>query len=148
MPSSGVAALLAGAERFVSTSVVTARRLDETLTWRTVHGDELRARPGDWELTDADGDRWTVAPETFARTYRRLPDGRRFVKHEEVEAVRVRESVCVPTHEGPVVARPGDWLLRDAAGVMWPVPNVRFRARYRPASVADTGASDSPSRSM
>jgi len=124
-------ALLAGAARFTPTAVVRARRLDHPLSWRDSRGTTLRAAAGDWELTDPDGARWTISPEAFARSYHRLPDGR-FAKHETVEAVRLRRAVEVPTREGPVTAQPGDWLLRDAEGAVWPVPDALFRARYRP----------------
>ena len=131
MPSTEVDGLFQGAARYRPTAVVTARRLTEPLTWHTEGGATLSAQPGDWELTDADGDRWTVEPAAFARSYRRRPDGR-YAKHEFVDAVRVAHGIDVPTTEGPSTARPGDWLLRDAGGAVWPVPDHTFRDRYSP----------------
>lgn len=125
-------ALLAGAARFLPTAVVTAHPLDEPLTWAGPHGSRLSAAAGDWLLRDAAGATWTVAPDTFARTYRRLSDGR-YARHEPVRAARLTGPVEVETREGRVTARAGDWLLRDAAGAVWPVPDGQFRERYRPA---------------
>jgi hypothetical protein len=125
-------ALFRPARRFEPTTVVTARRLTAPQSWHTDAGTPLRAEPGDWELTAPDGDRWTITDNAFTRSYRQRPDGR-YGKWEVVEAVRLRRPVEVPTAEGPSSGRPGDWLLRDDTGAVWPVPDRRFRDRYRPA---------------
>lgn len=132
-PSEEIDALLRDAARYEPTTVAHARQLCEPLIWHNENGATLRAEVGDWELADDDGKRWTVAPDSFSRTYRRLPDGR-YVKHEPVDAVRLRAPLAVPTREGSSTAEPGDWLLRDAEGALWPVPDEVFRARYRPAA--------------
>jgi PGDYG protein len=131
MSSPEIAALLDQAQRYQPCTVVSAHRLVAALTWRTDRGAPMRAEPGDWELTDEQGNRWTVEPETFARSYRRQPDGR-YAKHELVDAVQLTYPLEVPTTEGVSTARIGDWLLRDAAGAVWPVPDQQFRVRYRP----------------
>jgi len=132
VPSVDFTALLVDAAPYQPTAVVSARRLTEPLTWRSDRGATLHAAAGDWELTASNGDRWTVAPEAFDRSYRQLPDGR-YAKHETVHAVQLTRSVQVPTREGTSTASSGDWLLRDANGALWPVPDEVFRTRYRPA---------------
>ena len=64
-----VAALLARAKPYRPVAVVSTRRLSEPLTWPSDRGATLRAAVGDWELTDAEGARWTIAPATFAPSY-------------------------------------------------------------------------------
>lgn len=132
MHPTDVAALLTDAAPYRPTAVVSARQLPEAVEWRSEQGVSLQGAAGDWELTDDDGDRWTVEPAAFARSYRRLPNGR-YAKHETVEAVRLTRAVEVSTREGLSAAQTGDWLLRDARGAVWPVPDAVFRARYRPA---------------
>jgi hypothetical protein len=129
--SADPAALLADAKPYRPIAVVTARRLTEPLTWLSERGDPLRGAAGDWQLTDADGNQWTIAPATFARSYRRRPDGT-YAKHEVVEAVRLAGPALIPTREGPSAANAGDWLLRDATGAVWPITDRLFQARYRP----------------
>ena len=91
-----------------------------------------------WELTDDHGNRWTVEAEAFARSYHRRPDGR-YAKHELVHAVQLTRGVRVTTTEGISAAQAGDWLLRDAEGAVWPVPDETFRARYRPVETPGWG---------
>jgi len=130
MPPVEIAALLEQAAQYRPSTVVSAHRLDAATTWETDRGATLRAEAGDWELTDEQGNRWTVEPATFARSYHRRPDGR-YVKHEPVDAVRLTRDLDVPTAEGMSTAHAGDWLLRDARGAVWPVPDDVFRTRYR-----------------
>jgi hypothetical protein len=131
MAATEITALLEHAATYEPTAVVRARRLPEGATWLTDRGAPMQAEAGDWELTDDSGGRWTVQPETFARSYRRLLDGR-YAKVERVNAVQLTSELQVPTAEGVSPARAGDWLLRDADGAVWPVPDETFRARYRP----------------
>lgn len=135
MVATEIAALLERAALYQPTAVVRARRLSSPTAWRTDRNATMQAAAGDWELTDDAGDRWTVASGTFDRSYHRRPDGR-YAKHERVEAVRLPRDLQVPTTEGLSAAHAGDWLLRDARGAVWPVPDETFRARYRPAEPA------------
>jgi hypothetical protein len=125
-------ALFRHARRYRPTAVVSARQLTDPLVWRTSRGADLRAEAGDWELVDDDGDRWTVAADTFTRSYQRSPDGH-YRKRELIDAVRLTGRAEISTLEGAATAEIGDWLLRDAVGAVWPVPDGTFRARYRPA---------------
>lgn len=122
--------MLEHAAPYRPSSVVSATRLPAATSWRTDRGNRMRAEAGDWELTDDHGNRWTVEAEAFARSYHRRPDGR-YAKHELVHAVQLTRGVPVTTTEGISAAQAGDWLLRDADGAVWPVPDETFRARYR-----------------
>lgn len=124
-------AMFRHARRFQPTAVVSARRLTRPLSWLSESGARLQAQPGDWELTD-DGNSWTITADAFARSYQARSDGR-YAKKEIVQAVRLAEPVEVSTAEGPSTGRPGDWLVRDPVGAVWPVPDHTFRRRYRPA---------------
>lgn len=132
MTPAELAELFGSARSYRPVSVVTARRLSEPLTWYSERGAELHAAVGDWELVDAAGARWTVAPATFARSYRPRSDGR-YEKHEMVQAVRLTEPAQIPTREGLSAANRGDWVLRDSSGAVWPVVDRVFRDRYDPA---------------
>jgi hypothetical protein len=99
---------------------------------RTSRGADLRAEAGDWELIDPDGDRWTVAADTFTRSYQRSPDGH-YRKRELIDAVQLTGRAEISPLEGAATTEIGDRLLRDAVGAVWPVPDRTFRARYRPA---------------
>jgi hypothetical protein len=74
-------------------------------------------------------DEWTVEADIFARTYRRLPDGR-FTKDATVDAVRTEQALDVPTREGVARAEPGDWVLRGVDGELWTVTDDYFRTHY------------------
>lgn len=124
-------AMFRHARSYQPTAVVSARRLSAPMSWLSDSGARLQAQPGDWELTDG-ASCWTITADAFARSYRPQPDGR-YAKKEIVQAVRLDEPVEVATAEGPSTGRPGDWLVRDPVGAVWPVPDDTFRKRYRPA---------------
>lgn len=119
------------APRYRSVAVVRAERLTAARSWRSGRGAELRARRGDWQLSDDSGASWTVADDIFRRTYRRRADGL-FAKSGTVRAIQVSAEVEVPTLEGPARAEPGDWVLRGADDDIWPVTDEHFQAHYRP----------------
>jgi hypothetical protein len=124
------AELLRGARRYRSTAVVRATRLARPYTWRTARGSALSARAGDWRLSDG-VEEWTVEADIFARTYRRLPDGR-FTKDAPVDAARTDRPLDVPTCEGVARAEAGDWVLRGVDGELWTVTDAYFRSTYTP----------------
>ncbi|WP_414464385.1 hypothetical protein [Hyphomicrobium sp. DY-1] len=39
-------------------------------------------------------------------------------------------SITIPTPEGPALARPGDYIVRDAAGNFFPMSQLAFEAKY------------------
>jgi hypothetical protein len=95
-------------------------------------GDLQRAQAGDW-LVDNGGDVYTVAAETFERTYRELSPGR-WVKTAPVWAERATQPGSVGTQEGVTHYAAGDWLVcnhedgRDA----YAVGAAKFEQLYEP----------------
>lgn len=112
--------------------VVTARKLDATHEWLTSEGSELRGERGDWLVVDAAGVERTVSAAQFPQMYRPLGGGR-FRRSGTVLARRATAEEVVDTLEGAALARPGMWVLTDAAGGSWPVPDNVFRAGYEPS---------------
>lgn len=124
--------------RYTRQGVVTAVRREEAWEWQAHDGSTMSAGAGHWDVEDGTGSRWSVEPEVFAATYRHL-EGDRYARVGEVDARRMPGGGRVETLEGPVDAQPGDWLLRGAAGELWPVAAERFSRDYRPVEDADGG---------
>ena len=90
---------------------VSAVRLDletDGLVYRK-WGGEQRAKRGDW-VVDNHGDVYTVDAEVFARTYRRLPDGR-YLKVTPVWAEVADSDGSIPTKEGRSTYAKGDYVV-------------------------------------
>ena len=116
-------------QRFRRTGTVTARQRHEPWTWISQNGDEMRAEPGDWEVSDGDGPPWSVNKERFAETYQ-------YVQGDEWRRTGIALARCavegeiVETREGPGLARAGDWVVKGERGEQWPVPQADFRKNY------------------
>lgn len=78
------------------------------LRYRKWGGDQV-AKPGDW-LVDNGGDVYTVAADTFARTYRQVGVGA-WLKTTPVWAVQATSAGRVRTQEGETAYDAGDWLV-------------------------------------
>lgn len=116
-------------ERFV---VAVQLALDtDGLTYRK-WGHEQRARAGDW-LVDNDGDVYTVAADTFARTYREVRRGT-WVKTTPVWAERAATAGSVATREGRSEYAAGDWIVSNNAdgSDAWAIGAAQFEALYEP----------------
>lgn len=74
-------------------------------------GDRQRACAGDW-LVDNGGDVYTVAAESFARTYREVSPGR-WLKTTPVWVERATQAGSVGTQEGRTHYEAGDWLVSN-----------------------------------
>jgi hypothetical protein len=115
---------------------VTARVLTKRTTWTTTHGDRLVAAPGDWWLTsDTHGAGWSVRDDAFRAAYTRVAGDTYVARGADVTARRIRIGEApevVVSLEGPETARPGDWIVRDAAGNEWVIDAVDFEAKYAP----------------
>lgn len=118
------------ATRFRRTGTVWAWRLAEVREWQNSNGDSLRAEPGDWWVVSPDGRQRSVASDVFADLYVQV-DGQLYRRSGEVTARRVHAWENVMTLEGAAHAKPGDWIVSDAAS-SWPVPDTDFRAGYSP----------------
>ena len=75
-------------------------------------GDTQTAQAGDW-LVDNGSEVYTVAADSFARTYRQISPGR-WLKTGSVWAQQVRRSGSVATKEGKTHYKAGDWLVSNA----------------------------------
>ena len=100
-------------------------------------GHEQLAREGDW-LVDNDGEVYTVAADTFARTYRAVSKGL-YVKTTCVWAEQASTAGQVTTLEGRTAYQPGDWLVSNQAdgGDAYAIPADRFATLYEPDVSSD-----------
>jgi hypothetical protein len=74
-------------------------------------GDVQRAAAGDW-LVDNGGDVYTVAAQTFERTYKQVGPGR-WIKSTPVWAEQAQQAGDVATQEGRTHYESGDWLVSN-----------------------------------
>lgn len=117
-------------QRYRRFGVVRATQLTDPHPWQTATGETLIGQPGDWLVTDAAGSTRTVTDASFRATHLRL-DGDRWQRTSEVDARPVRPGERVQTQEGPTTAGTDGWVVRDADGNHWIVPEEKFRDSYR-----------------
>ncbi|WP_026909786.1 RyR domain-containing protein [Patulibacter minatonensis] len=115
--------------RYRRSGSVAARRLDASWAWGTESGAEMSAQPGDWRVSDADGNAWSVTDTDFRRTYEHV-QGETYRRTGVVSARATRAGEQVVSTEGIETARAGDWVVEDDAGKQWIVPAARFAASY------------------
>jgi hypothetical protein len=113
---------------------VTAIRLEldfDGLAYRKWGGAQ-RAQRGDW-LVDNAGDIYTVAADSFARTYREVAPGR-YVKTAPVWAEQAAQAGSVATQEGRTHYQAGDWLVSNQADGQdgYAVDAATFQRLYEP----------------
>jgi hypothetical protein len=96
-------------------------------------GAEQRAKPGDW-LVDNDGDVYTVDADAFARTYRKVDEGR-YAKTTPVWAERATAPGAVTTKEGMTPYGAGDYIVSNTAdrSDQYAMPADVFDKLYEPA---------------
>ena len=115
--------------------LVAAEPLTSAWEWATRNGDRVRARAGDYRVTDlSTGCQWSVTPQALAAGY--VPLGAdRYRSRGQVTARRLEPGaspVRVASLEGPETALPGDWVVTDQDGNDWVVADAWFVERYRP----------------
>lgn len=76
-------------------------------------GADQRAQAGDW-LVEHDGQVYTVAADSFARTYRAAGPGR-WLKTTPIWAEAATQDGSVATKEGRTYFKAGDWLVSNQA---------------------------------
>jgi len=93
-------------------------------------GHEQRAQAGDW-LVDNGGEVYTVAADSFARSYRELSPGR-WIKAAPVWAERAPQAGSVATKEGLTAYQAGDWLVSNGAdgSDAYAIAAARFEQLY------------------
>ncbi|MGB7983274.1 MAG: hypothetical protein WCF36_21035 [Candidatus Nanopelagicales bacterium] len=118
------------ARRFRRVGVVSAHRLDDSVTWRTASGDMLCGNAGDWWVEGPAGVVRSVTHLEFTATYEPLGEGR-YQRSGFTTARQVDVEEVVDTLEGPARALPGDWVVTGPNGNSWPVPDQVFRHSYK-----------------
>jgi hypothetical protein len=108
---------------------VTANVVDEAWTWTNPAGDVLQAKRGDWRVSNAEGDVWSVARDVFEQTYEHVA-GTRWRRIGEVKARPAVEGEVVESLEGSERARAGDWVMEGPAGERWVTSAAHFSAYY------------------
>jgi hypothetical protein len=95
-------------------------------------GNTQHARAGDW-LVDNGGDIYTVAADTFTRTYRQTSPGR-WTKTTPVWAERAAQAGSVATQEGRTQYEAGDWLVSNAedGSDAYAMSAAKFDQMYEP----------------
>ena len=106
-------------------------------------GNEQRAKAGDW-LVDNDGDVYTVAAESFARTYRQAGPGR-WLKTAPVWAEQAAVAGSVATQEGRTQYEAGDWLVSNNAdgSDAYAIGKAKFESMYEPSPEGGAAGSKS-----
>jgi hypothetical protein len=108
-------------------------------------GDTQRAKVGDW-LVDNEGDIYTVADDSFSRTYRLLSPGR-WVKAAPVWAEQAAQAGAVATKEGRTHYEAGDWLVSNGedGSDAYAISATKFEQMYEPepGTVASSPGADS-----
>ena len=95
------------------TALVTAVQLDLDTEGFTYNkwGSTQKCRRGDW-LVNNNGDTYTVARESFARTYERVSQGV-YIKSAPVWAEIAAQDGTVTTNEGVRAYKAGDYLVSN-----------------------------------
>ena len=120
-----------GWSRFLRVGTVRATRLDYGFDWTSPRGDRLHGNPGDWRVEDESGGVRAVKDASFRATHERVGEDR-WRRVAVVRARTARSGERVDTQEGPSIAEEGDWLVEDADGHRWLVPNEHFVTAYTP----------------
>jgi hypothetical protein len=116
---------------FKRIGLVQAKQLGKPRRWTLRTGEEMRGNPGDWQVTDSEGNLRTVTDPEFHGSHE-LVKGRTWRRIGVHRAWQVTEDVLVRTKEGDATARPGDWVVQGPAGERWPVRDEQFRRGYLP----------------
>ena len=107
---------------------VKAQKLTDTFQWQSTDGNNLVGEKGDY-LIESDGNRWTVQPEIFEKTYSENSDGT-FTKTAQVIAVKVNAALTINTLEGESVVHEGDYLLCGESADVWSIDSTNFVKKY------------------
>lgn len=117
---------------FERVGTVIAVQLTQPLEWRTQGGALMRGEAGDWVITDPTGGPRTAKDANFRATHVRA-HGDRWRRVARVHARRAQPGETVNTQEGVLVAgEAAAWVVKDASGAEWIVPEEHFQRTYRP----------------
>ena len=118
------------AARFERVGLVRAVRLTEPLTWTNYTGEEMRGRPGDWQIIDDLENLRTATDTDFLSSHEQVSEGQ-WRRVGTFLAWQVEEAVVVRTKEGKSTARAHDWIVEAPSGERWPVENGQFGWSYQ-----------------
>jgi len=86
---------------------------------------------------------YTGTPSSFAECMMFIQDGHSDFKHlppapddphvEPGIGVMANGEILIPTLEGTMTCRPGDWIIRGVKGEVYPCKSDIFEATYEPA---------------
>ena len=118
-----------------STSFVTAVQLDldtEGFKYNKWGGEQV-AKKGDW-LVDNEGDKYTVARDSFAKTYKMVTPGV-YVKSAPVWAEVAEKAGKARSQEGETAYKPGDYLVsnNEDGTDAYAIDKEKFASMYEPA---------------
>jgi hypothetical protein len=117
-------------QRYRRTGTVTATRHAKPWPWTTASGETMRARAGDWEVSDGDGSSWSVRDKIFRSSYEHI-DGNRWRRTGCCRARPARDGETVDTLEGQSIATGFDWVVEGTQGERWLVPDDVFARHYQ-----------------
>ena len=114
--------------------IVTAVQIDldtdgfSYLKW----GGEQRCHARDW-LVSSDHDCYTIANDSFLKTYRQVSPGR-YEKHTLVQARQADSAGSISTREGQTAYATGDYLIENGADETdtYAISELRFHELYEP----------------
>lgn len=121
----------AAVRRFERIGLVRAVRLTRALTWTSQAGEQMRGEPGDWRVTDDEGNVRTVGDPEF-RSSHELVGGDLWRRVGVYLAWPASEEMVIRTKEGNATARAGDWVVEAPGGERWPVSAGQFEWSYQP----------------
>jgi hypothetical protein len=116
-------------QRYQRTGILTATRHIKPWTWTTASGEKMRARAGDWEVSDGDGSSWSVRDKIFRSGYEHI-DGNRWRRTGYYRARPARDGEMIDTLEGPSVATGLTWVVEGTHGERWVVAPDVFAREY------------------
>jgi len=132
--------------RYRRIGTVTATRHFKPWTWTTASGDTMRARAGDWEVSDGNGSNWSVRDKMFRSSYAHI-DGNRWRRTGCFRARPAHDGETIESLEGQSVATGTDWVVEGIEGEQWVVSSEVFARDYEPldsaSSPADRSVEDS-----
>ncbi|RRD04528.1 hypothetical protein EII34_09475 [Arachnia propionica] len=102
--------------------------LTEARTWHDDNGNDLTAAPGDlWIADDTDppGSPRSITAERFTATHRHVGEDR-YERTGTCDARVAAVGERVDSTEGPQVAGPDSWVMRDPSGARWIITSAEL----------------------
>lgn len=130
------APLNAQQRRYRRAGLVRAERLQAGEIWLSRAGDQLQAKAGDWRVTGADGNTWSITDDDLKKTYEHV-EGDEWRRTGSVLARPADVGEQIRSSEGDVTALAGAWVVTDDSGNRWVVPGDHFAQNYAIEETSD-----------